>query len=320
MRKIKVQFVDFYPGYNKERNFIFSSLKKKYQVEFSDDPDYLFYSCFGDQHLRYDCVKIYWTGEDVSPDFNLCDYAIAFDSMTYGDRYMRLPLFAKGDSIDRLLKAHTFDDDDFKKDRGFCSFVVSNGNANPARAAFYNQLSAYKQVASGGKYMNNIGGPVDDKLEFLRGYKFTIAFENDTSDGYTSEKILDAFLAKTIPIYWGNKRISDDFNPDCFINCHDFPDFGSVVQYVKEVDHSPELYQKILTAPLFRDGAVPYRLTNDAFEEFLYHIIDQPLDQAKRINCFSRRKDYLTTQQEKADFFQLMHHNPVYRVLHKIVK
>lgn len=320
MRTIKIQFVDFYPEWNIERNFITQSLKKRYYVEFSDNPDYLFFSCFGDEHLKYNCVKIYWTGEDVSPDFNLCDYAIAFDCMIYGDRYMRLPLFAKGNSIDRLQQAHVFSEHDLNKEKAFCSFVVSNGNANPIRTEFFQKLSAYKRVDSGGRYLNNVGGPVKDKIAFLNGYKFTIAFENDLSDGYTSEKILDAFLSKTIPIYWGNKSIANDFNPECFINCHDFRDIDSVVEYVKEVDQSPELYRKILTAPLFKGGRIPYALTNDAFEEFLYHIIEQPLQEAKRLNCFSRRRDYLTMQQEKADYFRLMHYNYCYRMIHKIVK
>ncbi|MBQ6067393.1 MAG: glycosyltransferase [Clostridia bacterium] len=320
MRTIKIQFADFFPDWNAANNFIIRALKKHYQVEFSDQPDYLFFSCFGDEHLKYDCVKIFWTGEDLTPDFNLCDYAIAFDSMSFGDRYLRYPLFAIGGRVENALRNHVFSEADVADERGFCSFVVSNGNANPLREAFFHQLSEYKTVASGGRFLNNVGGPVEDKLAFLGDYRFNIAFENDMSEGYTSEKIMDAFAAKTVPIYWGNKKIAEDFNPDCFINCHDFQDFASVIEYVKKVDSDPVLYNRILTAPLFKEKSAPFAFTPAALEEFLCRIIDQPMETAKRISRFSRKSDYLNTQKEKAELYRLAHHNNLCKVLRRIVK
>ena len=320
MRTIKIKFVDFFPDWNVSNNFIIRALKKHYQVEFSDQPDYLFFSCFGDNHLHYDCVKIFWTGEDLTPDFNLCDYAIAFDNLNFGDRYLRYPFFAIGGRVENVLRNHMFSEEDFAKKRGFCSFVVSNGNANPLREAFFHQLSEYKTVASGGRFLNNIGGPVGDKTAFLSEYKFNIAFENDMSDGYTSEKIMDAFAAKTVPIYWGNSKIAEDFNPDCFINCHAFPDFGSVIEYVKKVDSDPVLYNRILTAPLFREEGAPFSFTPAALEEFLCRIVEQPLETAKRISRFSRKSDYLSTQKEKAELYRLAHHNNLYKTIRRFVK
>ena len=41
---------------------------------------------------------------------------------------------------------------------------------------------------------------------------------------------------------------------------------------------------------------------------------------AKRISSYSRKKDYLSTQKEKAAIFRKMHHNPVLRILYKISK
>lgn len=37
----------------------------------------------------------------------------------------------------------------------------------------------------------------------MRRYKFTIAFENQSYPGYVTEKIADALMAGTVPIYWG---------------------------------------------------------------------------------------------------------------------
>jgi hypothetical protein len=42
---------------------------------------------------------------------------------------------------------------------------------------------------------------------------FGVAIENVSHRGWFTEKILDCFLLKTIPIYWGCSNIEDYFNP-----------------------------------------------------------------------------------------------------------
>ena len=93
MKKIKIDFVDFWRGFDKEHNFIVDTLRQKYEVEITAACDYLFYSAFGYENAKYDCVKIYFTGENIVPDFNLCDYALGFHYIDFGERYMRFPLF-----------------------------------------------------------------------------------------------------------------------------------------------------------------------------------------------------------------------------------
>ncbi len=64
----------------------------------------------------------------------------------------------------------------------------------------------YSRVNSGGKTFNNIGGPINDKIKIFSNHNFNIAFENSSYPGYVTEKITDAFIANTIPIYWGDKK------------------------------------------------------------------------------------------------------------------
>ena len=199
-------------------------LSKKYDVEVSDDPDYLIYSIFGYENLQYDsCVKIFYVGENITPDFNLCDYAIGFDLMEFGDRYMRLPYYVLYD-IEKLATPKIIDPETVLN-RKFCSFVVSNANASPERNRFFHLLSEYKKVDSGGRFENNIGGPVENKREFISQYKFNIAFENSMRDGYTTEKILEPMIVNSLPIFWGNRKEGLDFNPNSFIDASDYPSF-----------------------------------------------------------------------------------------------
>ena len=43
MKKIKINFVDFWQGFDKENNNISNLLKKYYAVEISESPDYIFF-------------------------------------------------------------------------------------------------------------------------------------------------------------------------------------------------------------------------------------------------------------------------------------
>lgn len=252
-RSIKLAFTDFWhEDKNAEvvANPLYQLLSRHYDVELSKNPDFLFYSCFGQKYLKYDCTRIFFTGENIRPNFDQCDYAFSFD-YPVTDRNYRLPLYRLYGYFDQLRnKARNIPDPSKQK---FCNFVYSNKKARE-RIEFLELLNRYKPVDSGGKVLNNIGGRVDDKLEFLRNYKFTITFENSNHPGYTTEKIMEALIADTIPIYWGNTLVARDFNPDCFINCHDFESFNEVIAHVKKVDNDDELYRKYIAAPAFANG------------------------------------------------------------------
>lgn len=279
MKKVKVKFVDFFDGFNKENNEFLEVLKQKYKVELSNDPDYVIYSGFGYDHLRYNCIRIFFTGECQTPDFNECDYAIGFDRLKFGDRYARIPLYNMMQyklEYKGLLNRESIRFDDIKG-RDFCSFVVSNCFANDARAIFYEQLNRYKHVASGGRYMNNIGGSINDKKAFLSKYKFNIAFENCSHDGYATEKIMEAFSAGVVPIYYGDPRITEDFNSKAFVNAHDYPSFEAMIERIKEIDNNDDLYLSMLNEPIIQRDADVAELSN-----FLYSIFDQSLSVVKR--------------------------------------
>ena len=54
---------------------------------------------------------------------------------------------------------------------------------------------------------------MESSVEQKSYYKFTIAAENAAFPGYTSEKLMTSFQAHSIPIYWGNRDVVDEFNP-----------------------------------------------------------------------------------------------------------
>ena len=68
-RKIKIDFVDFWPGFIKTDNYFYNLLKEEFDVEITSNPDYLFFSVFGNSSQFYNCTKIFFTGEDRVPHF-----------------------------------------------------------------------------------------------------------------------------------------------------------------------------------------------------------------------------------------------------------
>lgn len=48
-----------------------------------------------------------------------------------------------------------------------------------------------------------------------------MSFENGREDGYFSEKIVNAFLGGSIPIYLGDPGIEEVFNGNSFVNCNE---------------------------------------------------------------------------------------------------
>ena len=64
------------------------------------------------------------------------------------------------------------------------------------------------------------------KEEIFGNVQYGVAIENVSHRVYFSEKILDCFLLKTIPIYWGCTNISDYFNKDGVIK------FGNVYYFI----------------------------------------------------------------------------------------
>jgi len=176
-KKIKINFSDFWgEEFDKGNNFFIKLLSQKYDVILSERPDILIYSCYGFNFLEYNCLRVFFTGENTRPDFFECDYALSFDYPEYGAKNYRLPLYKLYEDIEMLLRPKSVDEIASSKSK-FCNMLVSNSYGKE-RVQFFEKLSKYKKVDSGGRYLNNIGYRVEDRLKFVKDYKFTLAFEN----------------------------------------------------------------------------------------------------------------------------------------------
>ena len=131
----------------------------------------------------------------------------------------------------------------------------------------------------GGRYNNNVGGAVKNKIEFLREYKFSIAMENSQGDGYTSEKIYESYQSGTIPIYYGNYMIDEIFNPKTYILIRGEKDMIKKIEYIKQIDNDDKLYMNILKENIFINSN---EKTNNELEYFFFNIFVQDKNKAFR--------------------------------------
>jgi hypothetical protein len=257
--KVRLDFCDFQPGFLKTNNFFYHRLRERFDVEICDQPDFLIFGDLGQHvHRVHNCVKIFFCAEDFRPDFSLYDYAFTCHQ-TDDPRNLRLPgyvlyfpphlLQKDNDNPEKILAAKT----------KFCCFLTRYANRKTRlRVDFFHKLCQYKKVDSGGGALNNIGYRVPEggepKLEFLRPYKFNIAFENASIPGYTTEKIVQAMRARCVPIYWGNPGVAAEFNPKSFLNYFDFPSEEALIEKIIELDQDDAKYLECLRQPYFHNN------------------------------------------------------------------
>ncbi|GMF38441.1 unnamed protein product [Phytophthora fragariaefolia] len=151
-------------------------------------------------------------------------------------------------------------------DRRFCAYLYARCD-RPQREYMFDVLNAMEPVDALGVCAGSSRLPDssystsrysdwynDDAVANFERYKFVIAFENSGVSGYVTEKLVNPFLAGSIPIYLGNSTtVSQLFNPKSFIDCGHFSKLRDCAKYVVKVHQSPELYAQMLHETPIRD-------------------------------------------------------------------
>jgi hypothetical protein len=222
---VKLRCVNFFDGFSDEmcRTHILMDLCDEFTFVFTDDPHILIVGCYGQQSIpQTSAVKVGYYTENLAPDLTSFDY---FFGCEYTD-FLASPKYCK-----RVFGPLDVDAFQGCKDpelalRGktrFCNFIYSA--RVPFRERFCARLSRYKQVSAPGKALNNCSDLLERgskdwqkaKLEYLRSFKFTIAFENSRRIGYTTEKLYDALAADTVPVYWGDPLLETVVNREAVV-------------------------------------------------------------------------------------------------------
>ncbi len=289
-KTIRINFCGCGNEFKANNNLILNILKKHFTVEISDNPDYVICGIGGNhfEYMKYNCVRILLMTENFSPDFTVFDYCIGFDYLEFGDRYFRLPYSFQSKSGEPWIPQIVSEEEARKylltDKKHFCNFIYRHPSSHGVREEIFDKISEYKEITSAGNFRNNLSGKTsnysneggalrinrNEKLEYLKSSKFTIACESVIYPGFETEKIVDAFLMHSIPIYYGSTTITNTFNKKAFINVGE-TGLDEMLNMVKDIDNNDEKYVSMLMECPLNDRMSVQKLYDD-LENFLINI------------------------------------------------
>lgn len=82
---------------------------------------------------------------------------------------------------------------------------------------------------------------IDTKIPLFSDSMFHICVENSKHRNYFTEKIIDCFMSRTIPIYWGCPNISEHFDSDGIIVFDDLDDLKNILDNLKIEDFTQRM-------------------------------------------------------------------------------
>lgn len=302
MKTLRIDFL-CKDHFNKTDNKIYKILSKKFKVIIDENnPDYIIVHAhrFLDYNIyKNHPIRIFHQNEANVPDFCIFDYAILrYDNIIYEDRcFYREYEWFWYKLLEALKSFKEISDKSFLNQKHkFCNFLYSNSVEK--RDEFFQFLNKHKKVDSLGSHLNNTRLlPInmsryhnnwwENSIKLKKSYKFSIAFENIYYPGYTSEKIISSLIARTIPIYWGNPKISQQFNPQAFINTHEFSTVEDIIKRINEIDSHDDLFLSMINEPWMTNQQLKKLSKNiqnsdKELEDFLFRIIDQPFKESRR--------------------------------------
>lgn len=264
-QKIRIQYTDFWGGFDATKHSVTRILQEDYDVEIvNENPQLLVYSVFGNKHKEVkNCIKLNMSGENSIANFSECDYCIGTVRMDLPGRYFYFPYAYHALGLD---SHNTKELTPELTKRRFCCFIYSHTNRGLGaylRTEFCKKLMEYKHVDCPGRALHNMDAPElsargagnwhESKNKFVGKYKFIIAFEKSDGVGYITEKIVDAYINNVVPIYWGSTADVAPFPKESMICAQDYPTLEALVERVRQVDEDDELYMNILRANPLRN-------------------------------------------------------------------
>jgi len=269
---MKVYFNAFWSGFFEKTNsthvgFFLDLCTKIWNTECEigslEDSDILVETIFGDSVLKTKSWKysILFSGESRIYS-NTDEYTIVLFGQRNHKNIVNCPLFVPYLYCNNYTETLKTCPPNNHVARNEVLAVISNPNG-AERNEFLSTLEYYGiPVTYAGHYKNNIGGNLQieykskEFIEYVSQFKFIVTMENSIEDTYITEKICHGFLANTVPIYWGSKRVTDYFNKDRFLNLTSTSkeDMFLLIATISQTFLNEDMYNEIRNRPVYTDN------------------------------------------------------------------
>ncbi len=131
----------------------------------------------------------------------------------------------------------------------FCSIFASDKAMTLGHRLRHMIVDRYKSSGKIDCYGKYAGNSIEEKEDGLNPYYFSVTIENAIIRGYWTEKLLDAFATKTIPIYYGDKfSVNKFFNPEGIIYFDTIEEFDDTIEKIQGDDNGAYFYNERLSA------------------------------------------------------------------------
>ncbi|PHQ96670.1 MAG: hypothetical protein COB39_11740 [Marinosulfonomonas sp.] len=135
-----------------------------------------------------------------------------------------------------------------------CSLIASSKKKQSGHKLRHDLVQWSRETGQDIDVMGRGYKPFAKKSEGLAPFRYSVVIENTREQGYFTEKLIDALLCDTVPIYWGCPNIADFFDTKAMMVCEDMADIQCAIKNMSESDYVSRL--PALNAA--RDVAVGY--------------------------------------------------------------
>lgn len=82
---------------------------------------------------------------------------------------------------------------------------------------------------------------ISNKSLGLASYRYSVVIENSSENGYFTEKLIDAFICRAIPIYWGCPDIEKYFDIHGMVIVNSFEEIKFAISEISECDYESRI-------------------------------------------------------------------------------
>ena len=125
--------------------------------------------------------------------------------------------------------------------RSMASLIASNQNKLTGHKLRHEVVQHIKNNNFNVSVIGRGYRPFENKEDGLKSYRYSIVIENTSELDYFTEKVIDACLLETIPIYWGAPNISKYFDTRGFIVCENIDQILQAIRTISIDDYNSKV-------------------------------------------------------------------------------